>query len=621
MDKENLGPAERILQTVLTYADHLYHGRPGIVSTNHSAVGVLWEPVTHKVENGQKVVYKLVKAGKKTNRVRAGVLRDDNKIVGPTGGIVGEYREAGLFVEVASWMYRQIADVWKLDNEFAAKWATYAFAEDHKDLKTILAAFMLVQTRKGDPVVDDGKIAFYDADYRDVGEAMMLIYNKGGKDKDLEPKLLVRMHDLLRLPEISKINHELGFGQSARKPFVGRWTKAVEKWLQYREQNPKLLEGLVKSGWRRTVMDLVRRVGYRPESPKFFEILRWKQKQSDDGRRQIAIGVNIAPADNWENLTETQICEKIVRERIGLKRVEGLLPKSIGLTRAIMAVIIESDLLSDKDLIIRTPTIEDLGLDKVPSIKAKWERAAVANATNTRGAHIARNVTSKELKEKLEEGADNALKKEVEKEIKGISIDVVVDISGSMNMSLIKAKEYLSKFVQGIPLDKIKAVVFNMTAKRVELRVASKAGVDNAFVGYAAGGGTNHACAIRRLAQIKHNEEDDLIIVFVGDEGENGNFAAEVNASGLKPMAFGLIKVPGQNGSIVTDTAAALGIPCFNIDEKTFDDVYAIPRIIRNLISATPVRTTARASSFSFVRETLVDKIIKTELLAKPKWA
>ena len=36
----------------------------------------------------------------------------------------------------------------------------------------------------------------------------------------------------------------------------------------------------------------------------------------------------------------------------------------------------------------------------------------------------------------------------------------------------------------------------------------------------------------------------------------------------IHPAAFGLLKVPGQSGSIVTDTAAVLGIPCFLIVSK-----------------------------------------------------
>jgi Mg-chelatase subunit ChlD len=618
MDRENLGPAERILQTVLSYSDHLVHNRIGMITPDTSTViGVRWEPISYKVKGAQTIVYRERKAGKRIILSKIGTLREDKKVVNDGGIVLGEFRDAGLFPEVAAWMYRQVSEVWKLDHEFAAKWASHAFAEDHRDLKVVLAAFMLVQSRKGDPIVDNGKVSFYDADYRDVGEAMMLIYSKNGKD--MNPKLLLRMHDLLRLPEVAQINRELGFGRSDRKPFIGRWSKAVTKWLEYREENPKLLEGLVKAGLRSTVMSLAQRVGYKPASPKFFELLRWKQKQAKDGRRDMAIGVAVTQAESWDDLTEEQICERIQAERIGLKRVEGMLPKNIGLTRAIMASIIEANLMSDKDLIIRTPTLEELGLLNVVTIKARWERA-LKNSEDMRAANIARNVTSNEIKEKLQDGADNAIKKAAEEVINGIRIYFIVDISGSMNASLQMAKEYVAKFVQGIPLDHIHACVFNTQAREVPLRVASKAGIDNAFMGFRASGGTDYGCGVRHMAQFKPKEEEDSIIIFVGDEGQRTTFENDILNSGLRPMAFGLIKVPGERGSCVVDTAAKLNIPCFNIDNRTFEDVYAITRTLRNLIAATPVRQ-APAATFSFVRETLVDKIIKVELLHKPAWA
>ena len=308
---EKLGPAEKILQTLLNQTDHMVHNRPGMVTPDaRYAGGVRWVPVTHKEEGGQKVVYELTKVGKKETKVRRGVMRPDTKIM-ENGKVVGEYRAPGLFPEVAVWMYRQVAEVWKMDNEFAARWASYAFAQEHRDLKVVLAAFMLVQGRKGDPVLDGGKIAFYDDDFRDIGEAMVLIHRRDGKD--LNPKLLLRIHDFLKLPGIAAINRELGFGSSARRPFLGRWSRAVEKWLQFREENPKLLEGLIKAGFKSTVKDLARAVGYKPETPKFFEALSWAQDQAKDGRRQMLIGVEMAKGETWDELTEAQICEQIVR--------------------------------------------------------------------------------------------------------------------------------------------------------------------------------------------------------------------------------------------------------------------------------------------------------------------
>lgn len=281
VERESLGPADTILNTLLTYTDHTVHNRPGAVRPDASqAAGTRWVPVVYREEERQKVVYRLRSAKGGRSRERLGVLGEDGCIRNGRRQ-VGRYQPPGLFPEVAVWMYRQAAELWKLDNEFCARWASYAFGQEHQDLKVVLAAFMLVQSRRGDPVVEGDELLFHDEDYREVGEAMVLLRRK--EKRDLSPKLLLRVHDLLNLEGVAAINRELGFGRSTRNPFLGRWTKVVEKWLENREDNPRVLERLVKAGFRTSVMELARRARYKPKSGAFFEILRWKQAQAKNG--------------------------------------------------------------------------------------------------------------------------------------------------------------------------------------------------------------------------------------------------------------------------------------------------------------------------------------------------
>lgn len=617
--KENLSAAEKIIQSVLTYTDHCRHNRPGaILPDNKSVIGIKWLPVTHQVENNQKVVYSLTKVGNKLNKVRLGILQDDLSIK-ENNRNVATYRKPGLFPEVILYLYKSVADIYSLDNEFAAKWASYAYEQDHKDLKVILACFMLVQSRKGDPVKENGKVVFFDDDYRDVGEAMMLVYRKD--NKDLNPRLLLRMHEILSLPEVAKLNRELGFTSSERNPFYGRWSKVVEKWLSYREENPKLLEGLVKAGFKNTVMELARRSGYKPTSEKFFDILRWKQVQAKDGRRTLAIGKKVAYAENWNELNEKQICERIIETKPNFKRIVGMLPKTVGLTPAIMAAAIEAKSVSDKDLVIYTPTLEELGLLKIKEIKDRWTKA-LKNADDMRSANIASKVKNKETKELLNDSADNALKKAAAEVTKNLRIYFVVDISGSMEGAIEAAKSYLAKFLQAFPPEQIHISVFNTVGREIKLKAASAAGVEQAFRGISASGGTSYAEGIKALQHHKPKENEDVLVIFVGDEGA-ADFKHSVEVSGLNPIAFGFIKVVNprwpETRFAVQNTATQLGIPCFMISEETFSDVYAIPRVINNLILSTPV--SAAKQNATVKRETLVDLIQKQNLLQKPNWA
>lgn len=618
---ETLGPAERVIQTILTSApvDHLYHGRPGIVTAAPGTVtGVKWEWATFKVEGGQKVAYFRRKGPRKQNLdVRAGVLGEDGK-VHEGGRLVGEYRRPGLFPEVARWMYGQIAEVWKLDNEFAARWASHAFAEEHKDLKVALAAFMLVQNRCGEPVRENGEVLFRDEDHREVGEAMVLLTRND--KRHLDAKYLLRIRDLLSLPEVAGINRDLGFGRSAKNPALGRWSKAVEQWLLHRERNPRLLRGLVEKGYRTTVMRLARAVGYKPESDAFFQVLRWKQEQSADGRRTVAIGAAVSAAESWEGWTEEDICRRIVEKRPNFKRIVGLLPKEIGLTRAVAAAAVEAGCLSGNDLIILTPTLEQLGLLKVEAVKKKWD-AATGRAENQRAANIAARVKSQEAKEGLAKATDNAVRKAVEEVIRGLTIYVFVDISGSMQPAIEVAKTYVAKLLGGIPINKLHVAVFNTSGRRLAIQHVSRVGVDAAFRGIAAGGGTDYGAGIRALQAVKPDLGDDALFIFVGDEQHPGTFEDAVRASGITPRAFGLLKVGGTDRDRgVRDTAIRLGIPCFPISDAIFNDnPEAIPRTLRALIAATPVGRTAAAPAPS-VRVTLVERILKTDLLRKPLW-
>jgi len=616
MANEQLGPAERILQTVLQYVDHASHGRPGVVLPDRgSAIGVRWLPVTHVVEDGDKVVYEMRKVGRRSEKIKLGKLKEDGTVK-DVNRIVGRYQPAGLFPEVVTFLYRQVAEVWKLDNEFAAKWASYAFAnEKSRDLKVIMAAFLLVQSRKGDPVKEGGQVLFLDEDYRDVGEAMMLLDATKG-NKYFDPKLLLRVREVLTLPGVMEINREMGFGRSARNAFLGRWEKAVEKWLRYREENPKMLEGLVKAGWRRSVMELARMVGYKPNSPKFFEALRWKQAQSKDGHRAIAIGQEVKVAESWTGLSEAEICETIVRTKPNFKRITGLLPQGQSLTAAIMAAAIEAGSLSDKDLIIATPTLEDLGLLEVAEIKARWE-AAVKSAEDMRAANVAARVRSQAVKGVLEDGADQALKAAVVEEMKGLRIYFIIDVSGSMHDAITQAKLYLAKLLQAFPADKLHISVFNTVGREVVLKHASAAGVEAAFRGISAGGGTSYGAGVQILKNHPPKADEDALLFFVGDE-EDREFSQAVRDSGLNPVAFGFLKVRNSPGySAVTTTAANLGIPCFMLDEKIFADAYAVPRTLRNLIAATPVGKAVSVTP----RVSLVDTILSTKLLVKPTWA
>lgn len=608
---ESLGPAEQVILTLTTHAEHCVHNRTGVVTpAPHTPLGVAWSPAAWKLEGTDKVVYALAKGGART---RLGVLDDGLRVLDGARP-VATWQPAGLFEEAVAWAYHQVSNVWVLDNEFAAHLASWAWPREHRDLKVILAAFMLVQSRAGEPVRGaSGNVEFYDDDFRDVGEAMCLL--RGAVD--ISPKLLLRVGEVLAVPAVAAINRELGFGRSGREASLGRYAKVVTKWLRYREHNPKMLDGLVKAGFRTTVMALARRVGYKPETPAFFAALRWKQAQAKDGRRTMAIGQAVAAAESWDGFTEGDICARIVETRPGWKRIVGLLPPAVGVTRAVMAAAIEAGSLSDADLVILTPTLEELGLLDVTEVKARWESACAA-AENQRAANVAKRVKRADVVEALHATADKATAKAIEEVTRDLRVYVIVDISGSMEGAIEAAKRCLAKFLQGFPLDRTHVAVFNTMGREVSIKAPTAAAVDHAFKGFAAAGGTDYAAGVRAVAHHRPAAGEDLLVLFVGDEGDPGHARLADALRDLRPMAFGLLKLPGVDHGVVMQAAAALQIPCFKIDVAMFDDPYAVTRTLRNLVAATPV-TAGRATPTR--RRSLVQEVLDTPLLVKPFWA
>ena len=87
-----------------------------------------------------------------------------------------------------------------------------------------------------------------------------------------------------------------------------------------------------------------------------------------------------------------------------------------------------------------------------PEIRARWEQA-IGTATDQRSLNIAKNVRSKEIREKLEEAADNAARSAVTEATKDVDVRVMflIDKSGSMQGAIEQSKEALTKILAGLP--------------------------------------------------------------------------------------------------------------------------------------------------------------------------
>jgi hypothetical protein len=570
------GPAERLLDVILGSSAHLWHNRPGIDD------GGVWRPA--------------VRGGRRTAATQ----------------------RPGLFVPAAVDLYGKLLGIYQLNGDLMAHFASYAILEtEWRDLKVACAALMLVQSYAGQPIHGDaGAVEFHEDDYRAVGQGMMLFYQQKSK-RMMTPKSVLRVAQLLETDEIAALNRQAGFGEAAsRKPALGRWKQAAARWLRAREANLPMLEGLVGAGYKETIKAIARKCGYKPESPVFFEVLGWKQKQAAGGHRQVGMtGLKLNKRERFDGVTEAEICERIVEERLTYKDVVGRLPKSLGLTPAIMVACLPS--LSDRDLRMLTPTLEELGLLADPDIRTRWE-AAVHTATDQRALNVAKNVKNRELREKLEESADHAARGAVKAATADIDLHVMflIDKSGSMEGAIEQSKEALSRILAGFSPDKVHIATFDTMGTVLKPKAASRAAVQHMLARVTAGGGTIHGAAVRTLhhAGVRIPAGAKLAVIVAGDEaGEDGQQLAQTFRELGYPVAgLGLIcAVAATRGNTVRACAAALGVSFTEVMVDQFDDPYQVPRVLRALLEApVPVgfdQVTARAS--------WVDKVMKTPLL------
>ncbi|MCK8502334.1 vWA domain-containing protein [Myxococcus fulvus] len=569
------GPAEKLLDLVLSGSAHLWHNRPGL------DVGGTWVAAAHAT---------------------------------PAQRTVGKPVKPGLFVPAAVKLYRQLLDIHQLNSELMAHFASYALTQtDWRDLKVATCALMLVQQHAGQPVRgDDGQVAFHDDDYRSIGEAMVLHYERKST-RMLTPKAVLRVAELLELPDIASLNRQAGFGDPAsRKPPMGRWKRVASRWLAARESNLSMLQGLMKAGYKETLKKLARKAGYKPLTQGFFEVLGWKQKQAEGGHRTVGLsGLTLVKRERFDGLSEAEICEWIDSERLSYKEVVGRLPKDVGMTPAIMAALLPS--LSDRDLRLMTPTLEELGLLAEPTVRARWEKA-VQTATDQRALNIAKNVRSEVLRQKLEEASDNAARQAVAEATAETDVRVMflIDKSGSMDGAIENSKEALARILAGFPMEKLHIAAFDTMGTVLRPKASNRTAVQHMLAGLKASGGTTHAAGVHALHRdgMRVPEGAKLVVIVVGDEaGEAGDqFARAFRDVGFPVTAMALlVSVAGGRGNTVRTCASHLRVPFSEVNVDQFADPYQVPRVLKALLDA-PTLPGASQSGW-------VERVMRTPLL------
>jgi hypothetical protein len=194
----------------------------------------------------------------------------------------------------------------------------------------------------------------------------------------------------------------------------------------------------------------------------------------------------------------------------------------------------------------------------------------------------------------------------------------LVDKSGSMQGAIEQSKEALSRILAGFAPDRVHVATFDTMGTVLKPKAPTRAAVQHMLAKVTASGGTIHGAAVRALhaAGVRVPEKAQLLVIVAGDEaGEDGaQLARAFRELGYPVAGLAMIVAAAQGrGTTVRACAAAMGLPFTEVDVKTLDDPYQVPRALRALLEA-PVPT-GFASPAAVARVSWVDKVMKTPLL------
>ena len=356
-----------------------------------------------------------------------------------------------------------------------------------------------------------------------------------------------------------------------------------------------MLQGLVKAGYKETIKNIARKAGYKPESAG---VLRGARLEAEAGVRRTPRGrpvgaLKLQKRERFDGVSEAEICEAIVEQKLSYKDVVGRLPKDVGLTPAIMVALLPS--LSDRDLRMLTPTLEELGLMAEPEIRARWEKA-IAEATDQRALNIAKNVRSKELKEKLEEasrqrGARRPSPRRPPSSRRRCDVPHrQVRLDGGRDRQV---EGGAVADPRGLPRRaSCTSQRFDTMGTVLKPKAPSRAAVQHMLAGHQGGGRHGArvgACARSTRAGVRVARGSKLVVIVVGDEaGEDGaQLARAFGECGYQAAAMAvLVNVAGARGRTVQDCARSLVVPFSEVNIDQFDDPYQVPRVLRALLEA-----------------------------------
>lgn len=463
------------------------------------------------------------------------------------------------------------------DPYFLAHFTSYAINKlPSKDLKVVATFINALSDADGTPFSLGSK--YRKPNLRMVSQAAL---------QDLDPKLVSRVIELANL--------KIKIGSRPEGTHFPRSLKtAVKKYLRFREQNPKALEGIKKVGFSNVVKNIYRNTHTSP-SDEAASILNWKQK---DGR-DIQMRKNTF---DFSGMGDLAIATKIREDRLPPTGVLGALPNKIS---PVVAVAILEQATGDQAVVL-TSLFEQQGLLKDREVKKVYsDKLKTAKTALDRIDRI-----KKELDEDVVKVMKTAKAEKRKDDVGDIGkVFVHIDTSSSMDRAIELAKESGAIFAECVknPVANFHWGTFSSSGKLLPVPgTFEKDAFASALYGVRASGMTD-CLALYKEARKKGCDID----VYITDQGHNvGSIEdriAKVEAEGLgKPKAVVIVNVDNHwNDNTLKVGFEKAGIPVTEINPDSLKESALVTQTIKTALLGA---------------NAILDDIMAEPLLTLPSW-
>ena len=465
------------------------------------------------------------------------------------------------------------------DPYFLAHFTSYAIKKlPSKDLKVVATFVNSLSDADGTPFAPGSK--FNKPNLRAVSQAAL---------QDMDPKLVTRVM------ELANTKMKVGSKRDSATHFSRSLKTAVKKYLKFREENPRALEGIRKAGFSNTVKNIYRNVHVSP-SVEAAGMLNWPQK---DGR-QITVKKDLF---DFSGMTDLQIAHKIRENKLPPQGALGALPGKIS---PVVAVAILEQASGDQAVVLTT-MFEDQGLLKNKEVKKVYtEKVKTAKTALDRVERF-----QKELDEDLKQSLKTVKAAKRKEDVGDVGkVFLHIDISSSMDSALTIAKDSGATLAECVknPVDNFHWGVFHKDGKVLPTPTSfEKDAFQQVLYGIRANGMTN-CMALYEEARRRKCDVD----VYITDQDHNcgdvQTFVLQAAAKGLgKPKAAVIVNVnnPGNRFQTLKKGLESAGIPVSEISVDALKESALVSQAIKSaLLGANAV----------------IEEIMSEPLLTLPNW-